>query len=345
MRSLASAAAILVGSSLAAQAADPAYLDDRSGPEALVRSLYNAIERREYARAWAYFAEKPAESPAAFGEGYADTDTVTVQTGLAAEEGTAGTAHYYLPVAIEARTADGNAQVYGGCYEVRLANPQLQGEDFAPLQIVRGNLSPSNEGIDAALPATCTDGAAPDPALLTAQRARRAYESGLAALCTVGEGEKSDPANAASWKLTYSYTYSAADEPKQEATLFRFLCNRGAYNESHVYLLADAYGAIKPLGFATPELDIRYQDDDFEKPVDAMYIKGYRSAPELVNSQFDLATLTLTSHANWRGLGDASAIGTWIFRDGEFALVRYDVDATYDGEVQHEIIVDFLAGP
>jgi hypothetical protein len=345
MRSIASAAAILIGSTLGALAADPAYLDDRSAPEALVRSLYNAIERREYARAWSYFAEKPGESLQAFGEGFADTDTVIVQTGVTAEEGAAGTTHYYLPVAIEARTADGDAQVYGGCYEMRLANPQLQGEDFAPLQIVGGTLSPSTDGIDAAMPATCTDGAAPDPSLLTAQRARKAYESGLAGLCTIGEPEKSDPANATNWKFTYGYSYSAADEPKQEATLFRFLCNRGAYNESHVYLLADAYGGIKPLGFATPELDIRYEDNDFEKPVEAMYIKGYRSAAELVNSQFDPATLTLTSHANWRGLGDASAIGTWIFRDGEFALVRYDVDATYDGEIQHEIVVDFLSGP
>jgi hypothetical protein len=36
------------------------YLDDRSNPEAVVSSYYNAIDRREYARASSYFGKGTA---------------------------------------------------------------------------------------------------------------------------------------------------------------------------------------------------------------------------------------------------------------------------------------------
>ena len=62
--------------------AQNAYLDDRSGAESLVRSLYNAIDRKEYARAWDYFGEeKPARDFAAFVKGYEQTQSVAVETG------------------------------------------------------------------------------------------------------------------------------------------------------------------------------------------------------------------------------------------------------------------------
>ncbi|HVY51583.1 MAG TPA: hypothetical protein VHA07_08475, partial [Devosia sp.] len=40
-----------------ALAAPPAYLDDRSTPEAVIASFYNAINRQEYARAWSYYED------------------------------------------------------------------------------------------------------------------------------------------------------------------------------------------------------------------------------------------------------------------------------------------------
>ncbi len=345
MSRLLQAVALLAVGVMPAQAADPSYLDDRSSPEALIRSLYNAVERKEYARAWSYFAEKPAASLDAYAEGYADTDTVIVRTGPAGEEGAAGSVHYSLPVAIEARTADGDMQVYGGCYELRLANPQIQSEDFAPLHIVRGALAPSSDSVEQAVPARCGDAPAPDPSELLDRKARAVYEDAFASTCMIDEAEKRDPENFSRWDIDFAYSYEDAGAPTSKAHLFRFLCNRGAYNESHVYIQGDAYGLMRPLGFATPELDIRYQDDDFEKPVEAIYVKGFRSAAELVNSDFDPAVMTLSSWSKWRGVGDASAIGTWIFRDGEFALVRYEVDATYDGEIEHQSVVDYLTGP
>ncbi|TIR87704.1 MAG: DUF1176 domain-containing protein, partial [Mesorhizobium sp.] len=45
-----------------ALAAEAAYIDDRSSAEAVVRSLYSAINRHEFARAWGYFGDtKPAK--------------------------------------------------------------------------------------------------------------------------------------------------------------------------------------------------------------------------------------------------------------------------------------------
>ena len=47
-----------------------------------------------------------------------------------------------------------------------------------------------------------------------------------------------------------------------------------------------------------------------------------------MNSEFDEQERSLTSFNKWRGIGDASSSGKWIFRDGDFTLVHYEVDPT-----------------
>lgn len=67
------------------------YVDDRSDGAALVRSLYNAINRKEYARAYGYFgASKPVGEFKAFAEGYAKTVSVEAKFGKVLTEGAAG---------------------------------------------------------------------------------------------------------------------------------------------------------------------------------------------------------------------------------------------------------------
>lgn len=327
-----------------AGAAEP-YLDDRSTPEALIKSLYNAVSRGEYARAWSYFGKKPVQSFEAYAEGYADTASVRVIVGIASEHDAGDTIHYYVPVAIEASTGDGsNYQVYGGCYELTLANPQLQGEDFTPLQIAGASLSPSSGGMQHALPDTCDDIGAPDRSVLYERRAVALFHQ-VFGYCEVPPDTLMEDA-LTTHVARFRYTGAAGPEDAEdERHIHQFLCNRGAYNESHVYVLADDHGDLRPLGFATPTLDIRYEDDDENEKVDAIYVTGFRSVAELTNASFDAKTMTLTSFAKWRGVGDASASGTWIFRDGAFALVRYDVDASYDGEENPQTVVDYLTGP
>lgn len=326
---------------LPAAAADPAYLDDRSNPTALIRSLYNAISRKEYARAWSYFSEKPAADLATYAEGYADTASVEVAVGLPSMHDTDGTLYYYVPVAIRASADGGNDQTYGGCYELRLASPQLQGEDYAPLHIVGGRLSPASGSPESALPATCDDLGEPDPVLLLEHRAKELFSRAFSH-CDV------PPHTSPEEVLTrhvarFKYTTSSSGE-EETRHIFRFLCGRGAYNEGHVYIMANSLGDLRTLSFATPELDIRYEDTEREK-VESVTIIGYRAEQELVNSFYDEKTLSITSYAKWRGVGDASSTGLWILRDGEFSLTRYDVDASYDGEMNEETILDYHSGP
>ncbi|TIS77743.1 MAG: DUF1176 domain-containing protein, partial [Mesorhizobium sp.] len=41
----------------------------------------------------------------------------------------------------------------------------------------------------------------------------------------------------------------------------------------------------------------------------------------------------------------ASSTGTYLFRHGNFSLVQYDVDASYDGEINPETVLDYNTPP
>ena len=140
------------------------------------------------------------------------------------------------------------------------------------------------------------------------------------------------------WDLTWETEYS--DTP-QTATLYKFFCGSGAYNVNHMYYLETEYEGLVPIAFATPQFDVVYENDDFEGTVLEMPMTGYGTQLLLTNSEFDPETKTITSHALWRGIGDAFSAGTWRFDEGQFVLIRYDVDAQYDGEIDPETLVSF----
>lgn len=150
MRSLALAvcatalATTVAGSAGAQETAAPDYRDNRSSAAAVVESLYNAVERREYLRAWSYFRDEPDRPTFEdFAAGYADTRHVRLKLGRATGEGAAGSTFYSVPAAIEAETDKGR-QVYVGCYELRLVQPGVQiTPPFRPLGIVKAKLEPS----------------------------------------------------------------------------------------------------------------------------------------------------------------------------------------------------------
>ena len=135
-----------------ALAQEPDYLDDRSDPAAIVRSLYNALNRQEYARAWSYFADpKPVADYAAFAAGYAGTTAIDLKVGEVTTEGAAGSLYGAVPVAISATTADGTT-IYAGCYATRQIQPALQEPPFRPLEITSGTL---RQAAAATPPAAC----------------------------------------------------------------------------------------------------------------------------------------------------------------------------------------------
>lgn len=322
-----------------------AYLDDRSSAESLVRSLYNAINRKEYTRAYSYFSPAPAKSLDDYAKGYEDTENVELLTGAAGEEGAAGSIYYSLPVAIRATKTDGSDQVFAGCYTLRLADPLIQAESFMPLHIESAHLAAAEGELEDVLPAQCGDVPPPSPADRALRKAKTVFAAVYGETCENLYADHPDQSEPESYAIAFNYPYDSEDQPKRQARLFRFWCGAGAYNELHVYVLQDDSGDVKPLRFATPELDIQYENDDTDGAVEDMRIIGYTAEDQLVNSTFDADTQTLTSHNKWRGIGDAFSDGTWIFRSGAFTLVKYDVDASYDGKVDPQTMLDYHTGP
>jgi hypothetical protein len=171
-------------------------------------------------------------------------------------------------------------------------------------------------------------------------KARLLFEATAAATCDTDDNAGEPPQVHA---IGFRYSYDAEEDPERTAHLFRFFCFSGAYNEIHVYFLADEDGTVSPLHFAEPDYDVDYAGDS-DETVTAIAITGFSTTAQLVNSAYDPQTRTITAHSLWRGMGDASAHGRWAFADGGFHLVRYEVDASYDGEANAQTIVDYGDG-
>lgn len=347
MKSAFFAATAGVGLVLFAQttrAAEPAYLDDRSDAAAVIRSLYNAIGRHEYARAWDYFGDtKPTKDFDSFAKGYESTETVEVVTGNPGSEGAAGSIYYTVPVAVRAIDKAGNGKVFAGCYTLRQVNAEIQAPPFNPIRIEKGTLEPSDKDIKQALPESCGDNSPPIPKKdAELDSAKRAFLAAYSETCS-----KEDPEGRQTGEPTvYNISYKPSeDQPDVTVRLFRFFCSMGAYNEVSVYYFSDAERSVTQLQFAEPELDIRYEDDNTESKVEHIGITGFRTADELVNAEYNESSHTLVSHIRWRGMDDASSTATYLFRNGAFVLVQYDVDASYDGKANPETIIDYNTAP
>jgi hypothetical protein len=131
---------------------EPTYLDDRSGPAEAIRSLYNAINRREYARAYSYW-QPGADVPAfaEFEQGYADTKHVDLTLGTITGDAGAGQLYFSAPVTLQASSTDGGQQTYVGCYVLHQSNPGIPTEPpFRPLAIQSGKVQLVQPGADTA---------------------------------------------------------------------------------------------------------------------------------------------------------------------------------------------------
>lgn len=327
-------------------AADAPYVDDRSDAEAVIRSLYSAINRQEFARAWDYFGDtKPAKDFDAFVKGYDGTNAVEVKTGAVSEDGAAGSIYYSVPVAIRATAKDGSENVFAGCYTLRQVNASIQEPPFRPIFIDKGALKPAKADFDNAVPESCGDGPPPPKKDAALEQAKEAFAATYGEQCDkeMPGGEPLGEPDA--YSLRYKDAGAAADEPERETRLFRFFCSMAAYNESAVYYVYDDISGVRQLQFASPELDIHYENNDSEGKVEAINVVGFQTDDQLVNSEFDDATKTISSLNKWRGVGDASSDGTYLFRNGNFSLVQYDVDASYDGEINPQTVVDYNTAP
>jgi hypothetical protein len=120
---------------------EPAYLDDRSTPEAVISSYYNAINRAEYARAYSYFDPDNAPDYDPWQSGYSGTSHVEISFGQSAQEGAAGSTYWTLPVKLDVTSTGEQHAYFAGCYTLRLVQPAIQSPPFKPLHIVEGKLA------------------------------------------------------------------------------------------------------------------------------------------------------------------------------------------------------------
>jgi hypothetical protein len=136
------------------------FLDNRSGPIETVSSLLNALNLKQYVRAYYYF-ETPATFPgpyASYAAGYSATDVITVTFGIAQSEGAAGSLYFKVPLAIKVLTTSAVTQTFVGCYTLRLAQPSIQATPpFQPLAIKNGIFNQVANGTDVStlLPTAC----------------------------------------------------------------------------------------------------------------------------------------------------------------------------------------------
>ncbi len=139
------------------------YLDDRSGPVEVLSSMFNAINLRQYARAYSYWENAGSSSPVPpfdqFQQGYANTASVLLTTGTPVSSLGAGQIYYSLPAVIVAKTTSGATQTFSGCYRFHLARPDIQGvPPFLPLAIQSATVNSAANNAD---PATLLKQACP----------------------------------------------------------------------------------------------------------------------------------------------------------------------------------------
>lgn len=128
------------------------YLDDRSSAESVLRSLFNAINSRQYVRAYSYWEPNAEGLPpyAEFEQSFAQTDYVDLfHVGEVRTEARAGQQYFAVPYIISVTNTDESVEAFAGCYLMHLANPAIQGTPpFQPLGIQRAAIRQMGEGDD-----------------------------------------------------------------------------------------------------------------------------------------------------------------------------------------------------
>ena len=136
------------------------FVDNRSGPIETVSSLLNAINLKQYVRAYSYYQD-PTNFPGPYdpyAAGYANMDTITVTFGTVQSEGAAGSTYYKVPLAEKVFTTTSTTQTFVGCYTLRLGQPANQTvPPFNPMGITAGtfNLVNNSTDVNTLLPTAC----------------------------------------------------------------------------------------------------------------------------------------------------------------------------------------------
>lgn len=182
--------------------------------------------------------------------------------------------------------------------------------------------------LSAACPAFALDKATPESILA----ASKAAFSDACWLLAEQDDESSAPTELpVAYDVTVPSEYGDAPETY---VIWEVLCDRAAYNELFIYWVEDKYFGATPLSFPVPVYKAQKErPDDTESPVKSIALTGWTSMMKLVNPVFDPATRSFSHYSKYRGFGDAFDAGTWVFNGNGTELVFFEVDASYDGEI------------
>lgn len=127
------------------------YLDNRTDPVELLQSLFNAINRQEYVRAYSYWQNNAPNLPSLdqFTQGYSTTQAVTLTFGTVTPDAGAGQIRYMVPTTLVAQQTDGTRQIFVGCYRLHISNPDIQTDPpFKPLAVESANVKQVSNDAD-----------------------------------------------------------------------------------------------------------------------------------------------------------------------------------------------------
>jgi len=148
-----------------ANANETPFFEDRTTATNALESFYNAINRKEYQRAYSYFDGAPNPPPSLappydqWVQGYSDTVSTTLAYGKLFEGAAAGSIYASFPAVITAKHTDGSTHVYAGCYTMRRTNDGISPDPNAVLWRVYGATLkevPANSPVDTLLAQNCS---------------------------------------------------------------------------------------------------------------------------------------------------------------------------------------------
>ncbi len=327
-----------------AQAADIAtlpYYDDRSSPQTLIFSLYNAINRREYSRAHGYFGTPPSESVDAYARGFDETAMVQIATGRTQEEGAAGSVHATVPLVIRSVAKDGGQAIFRGCVVARLANPLIVNDDFRGWHIERTAIGVSDEPFVQSLPDCDQNGTPTEPpygpeelvdtppeSLPQVIALTQAFVQRDRTICDDSLGIHPE-------SLVTLPPSPEASQDEAESVLASFVCGRGAYNLLTRWFSTSEIPFSVSHSFAEPEIEYELgpsPEEGIDGPVERIGIVGWSTSDQLVNAGWDDERQALVTYNKWRGIGDAFSSATYRWNGRGFILSEFEVDPSFDGE-------------
>jgi heat shock protein HslJ len=131
-----------------------------SSPVEMLASYFNAVNRREYERAYGYW-QTPSNTLAEFARGYAETVSVRlIVEPPTVIDGAAGSLYAEIPAVLIALQRDGSRRIFAGCYVTRKSNlrpPDAPKEDVWHIYKAKMRPAAGNASVAQLLAQPCRD--------------------------------------------------------------------------------------------------------------------------------------------------------------------------------------------